>query len=309
MKKIISLILVAMLLLSTFQVSIFASTNPTISCSNVTANAGDTVSVDVNLTNNPGIVSMTLNVEFDSSALTLVSVTDKGVLGTQAHKPEKSSPYTLAWANDTATTNYTVNGTIATLTFKVNDVAVAGKAYPISVSYDRDNYHIYDKDLNLVDFDISNGSISLEQPKTLSSISVHTEPTKVIYNVGESLDTTGLQLKLTYSDNSTEYVSTGFTTSGFDSTTAGTKTVTVTYNGKTATFDVTVNEVVNLGDANGDGNVDATDATFILQHYANIATIQSNFTANADVNNNGNIDATDATLVLQYYANIISSFT
>ena len=144
--------------------------------------------------------------------------------------------------------------------------------------------------------------------KPLSSISVYTKPTKTSYYVGESLDTTGLVLQLTYNDNSTESVTTGFTTSGFDSTTAGTKTVTVTYNGKTATFDVTVNEVVNLGDANGDGNVDAIDATLILQQYAGIATIQSNFTANADVNKDGNIDAIDATLILQYYANIISSF-
>ena len=145
--------------------------------------------------------------------------------------------------------------------------------------------------------------------KTVSSISVHTEPTKTSYDIGESLDTTGLELEITYSDNSTEYVTTGFTTDGFDSATAGTKTITVTYEGKTATFDVTVNEPLKLGDMNGDGNVDSTDATLILQHYAGINTLQSKYVAKADLDGDNNIASTDATLVLQCYAGIISSFT
>lgn len=75
----------------------------------------------------------------------------------------------------------------------------------------------------------------------LSSISIVSQPSKKTYYVGDSLDTSGLQLKLTYSDGSTETVSSGYTTSGFSSTTAGTKVVTVTYEGLTTTFNVTVN--------------------------------------------------------------------
>lgn len=76
---------------------------------------------------------------------------------------------------------------------------------------------------------------------TLSSISIATKPTKTTYEIGESLNTSGLTLRLTYSDGSTETVSSGFTTSGFSSTTDGTKTVTVSYGGKTTSFTVTVN--------------------------------------------------------------------
>ena len=75
----------------------------------------------------------------------------------------------------------------------------------------------------------------------LSSISIATQPSKKTYYIGDSLDTSGLQLKLTYSDSSTKTVSSGYTTSGFSSATAGTKTVTVTYEGLTATFNVMVN--------------------------------------------------------------------
>ena len=140
--------------------------------------------------------------------------------------------------------------------------------------------------------------------KTLSSISICTQPDKTTYEVGEELNTEGLELELTYSDNSTERVTDGFTTSGFDSTTTGTKTVTVTYEGKTATFDVTI--IITIGDTNGDGKVNSTDATIILQYYAGIVDLPDDLAANADVNNDGNIDSSDATLVLQYYANIIS---
>ncbi|MCR4615410.1 MAG: bacterial Ig-like domain-containing protein, partial [Clostridiales bacterium] len=77
-------------------------------------------------------------------------------------------------------------------------------------------------------------------PVTLSSIAVKTLPTKTTYNIGESFNPSGLTLTATYSDGSTKTISSGFTCSGFSSTTAGTKTITVTYEGKTTTFTVTV---------------------------------------------------------------------
>lgn len=83
-------------------------------------------------------------------------------------------------------------------------------------------------------------STSAPEP-TLSSISIATKPTKTTYEIGESLNTSGLTLKLTYSDGSTKIVSNGFATSGFSSTTAGTKNITVTYEGKETSFVVTVN--------------------------------------------------------------------
>ncbi len=82
--------------------------------------------------------------------------------------------------------------------------------------------------------------VTVNAVKTLSSISVESKPTKTTYEIGESLNTNGLKLKLKYSDGSTETITSGFTTSGFSSTTAGTKTVTVKYSGLTTTFSVTV---------------------------------------------------------------------
>ena len=103
----------------------------------------------------------TLTVSYDEEALTLISVKDGGILGTQSHKPELKSPYTLAWSDDTATVNNTTNGVAATLTFKLSESAVRGQSYPISVSYDYDNYDIYDVDLNCVRFTLENGTVNI----------------------------------------------------------------------------------------------------------------------------------------------------
>ncbi len=80
-----------------------------------------------------------------------------------------------------------------------------------------------------------------EAPKTLTGITV-TAPTKTEYTVGDTLDTTGMVVKAVYSNGDETVVTENATLSGFDSSTAGTKTVTVTYEGKSATFEVTIKE-------------------------------------------------------------------
>ncbi len=88
-----------------------------------------------------------------------------------------------------------------------------------------------------------------EEQVTLKSISVYSEPTKKDYYLGESLDTSGLKLKLTYSDGTTEIVSDGFSTNGFSSVSSGTKTVTVYYNGLKTSFDIEINTVsINIAE-------------------------------------------------------------
>lgn len=78
-------------------------------------------------------------------------------------------------------------------------------------------------------------------PAPVTGISIKTMPTKTTYTVGESFDQSGLTLMAEYSDNSTQTVTSGFTCSSPNLSTAGTKTITVTYQGKTTTFTVTVN--------------------------------------------------------------------
>ena len=75
---------------------------------------------------------------------------------------------------------------------------------------------------------------------TLDSINV-TAPSKVTYTVGENLDLTGMVVIARYSDNSTKTIpNADVTVSGYNANQEGEQTVTVTYEGKTATFKVTV---------------------------------------------------------------------
>ena len=84
--------------------------------------------------------------------------------------------------------------------------------------------------------------ITINNPQpvvTVSSIAITTQPTKISYVTGEDLDTTGMVVTATYSDGTIRVV-TDYTVSGYDKTVVGTQTITVTYQGKTATFTVAV---------------------------------------------------------------------
>lgn len=77
--------------------------------------------------------------------------------------------------------------------------------------------------------------------KYVTGITVSKMPDKTTYYQGELFDTTGLVVSKTYSDDTSE-ITTDYELSGFDSSSAGTKTITVTASGKTATFEITVSE-------------------------------------------------------------------
>jgi len=76
------------------------------------------------------------------------------------------------------------------------------------------------------------------EAKTVASISVTTKPNKLTYLEGDAFDKTGMVVTVYY-NNQTSAVVKDYTVSGYTAT-AGTKTITVTYGGKTATFMVTV---------------------------------------------------------------------
>ena len=79
-----------------------------------------------------------------------------------------------------------------------------------------------------------------QKTKKLTSITVKSNPFKTAYNVGDMLNTSGLSLTLNYDDSSSETVNSGFTCSPTTMSTAGNQIITVTYQGKTATFSVSV---------------------------------------------------------------------
>lgn len=68
-----------------------------------------------------------------------------------------------------------------------------------------------------------------------------------------------------------------------------------------------VKEPEKIGDPDGDGAINANDATYVLVRYTELSTgvdpgLSEKQRWACDVNNDGKIDAADATLILQYYA-------
>ncbi len=85
---------------------------------------------------------------------------------------------------------------------------------------------------------------TFEVTETLIEIEIAERPTKTIYDIGETLDASGLKIKLKYNSGRTETIDGDpAMCSGFDSSSAGEKEVTVAYRGLTTSFKVDVRTV------------------------------------------------------------------
>ena len=253
---------------------------PAIVVDSVAAEPGETVTVCVSLEDNPGIVSMMLTVDFDE-ALELIGRTDTGLLPGQVHSPTLGNPYTLCWVNDTATTNYTVNGSLVELTFKLSENAEPG-TYPITITYDLDNYDIYNCDVELVEFEVVNGGVTYEpdEPATHTVTFIDPITGEVIAEVevehGEAAEAPEAPAHEWY-----------------------------TFTGWDADFsevieDITVTaQYTELGDINGDGTVDMRDALQLMRWLIGSDELACD-EAEADFNSDGKTDLMDALLLMRH---------
>ena len=82
--------------------------------------------------------------------------------------------------------------------------------------------------------------------RKVRSIALDALPTKTTYTAGDALTTAGMTLKVQYTDGTTETVRSGWSVQ-CDLSSAGKKTVHVSYGGKTTTFSVTVEEAAITG--------------------------------------------------------------
>ena len=75
---------------------------------------------------------------------------------------------------------------------------------------------------------------------TVEKIVISDTPQKLVYAKGSNFDITGMKVMAVYMDGHSEDVTSSAALSGFDSASVGKKTVTVSYEGKTAQFNVYV---------------------------------------------------------------------
>jgi len=137
---------------------------PTVKVESVKGKAGGTVTVPLYIENNTGIAGMQLSLTYDErltltgmarstgeedSALESLSFTVPGNL--------TATTLTLPWYGLEADST---NGKILVLTFTIPEGAEDDTVYDIAISYEQGG--IYDNDLNDVDFEMVNGSITVK---------------------------------------------------------------------------------------------------------------------------------------------------
>lgn len=132
---------------------------PAVEVERVVSTASDeTVRVPVQIRNNPGIVGMTLSLDYDESALSLTSIVKGSALSEMTFTIPKAlnSGCNLPWDAEFVEPENVTNGEILVLTFKVLDNAQKG-IYDISLRYD--DGAIVNNDLLSVDMLIIDGAI------------------------------------------------------------------------------------------------------------------------------------------------------
>lgn len=136
----------------------------TISVETVSASHGETVSVDLKLQQNPGILGMMLSLEYDERAMKLVDAANgeavSDVLSLTTSKELKSGTIFL-WDGLDVQADQIKDGTFLTLTFEIFDDAVTGNKYPLTLTYDDGN--IIDANLNEVELQIEQGYIEIKE--------------------------------------------------------------------------------------------------------------------------------------------------
>lgn len=176
MKKILAIALSALLLM-TVCASLSASADDgfVVSLANAEAAAGDEVAVNFVVDANAGIWAVALDVAYDTSILTLKSVTfgpdlsELGFLGVE----EGAETFQLN-GTPAGFDNVTGTGVMATATFVVADTAKVGDKADITVTFNENN--MINADGDNVATTVNNGSVTVVEKKPVPTEPAPTEP-------------------------------------------------------------------------------------------------------------------------------------
>lgn len=201
LRCVLSAILVLVMTASFFPVAVLAEGEPIVRVSSVTSHPGETVSVTIDLINNPGVAAANIILEFgDNIELQGVTYYPKGT-GNPVESLE--SPLTLAWINSG---DVTVDFTFATLTFVVKENITARLSEEITIaSSEFTNYSEVDIDFTAQDGSIEiipglPGDVNGDKKRSMADVvrmsryfAGHTDPTtgKLIYVDPIAIDVNG----------------------------------------------------------------------------------------------------------------------
>ncbi|MBR3418290.1 MAG: hypothetical protein IKG82_06325 [Oscillospiraceae bacterium] len=161
MKKLLSCMLAGILAVQGLGGSAFAGASGTIRVGSAEAEPGTAFDLPVEITENPGLAALSLELTYDASKLELVSVTDCKILGSSVYLGGKDMnlvPYTMNW-DDLADTNNTGTGNVAVLSFKAKEDASGSTEVKVAVNQ-RSTFNI---DLTEVPFTAESGTVTFKR--------------------------------------------------------------------------------------------------------------------------------------------------
>jgi len=118
---------------------------------------GNQVTVVLSMENNPGIIGMTLKIDYNEDIITMVNAENgTAVKGEAISFTPPASGSNYVWTGSSVKANEISNGTLLTLTFNVKENAKLGE-YPVTISC----LDAVDNDMNQVPIEIKGNSISI----------------------------------------------------------------------------------------------------------------------------------------------------
>ena len=117
---------------------------------------------------------------------------------------------------------------------------------------------------------------TIKKDATLSSITINPDSIGTMYEDGSSFNSQGLTLTATYSDGSTKTITNGYTISDINLSTVGKEVLTVSYEGKTAIANITVQDLFK-----GNGTAESPYLVNNASDLKMVADMTNNVAANA----------------------------
>ena len=301
MKKTMAIVVAAIVFFSIFASSTFAVDGGTLTVASVSGSAGDTVNVEVNISDNPGIIATRIYISYDNTKLSLVAATDGGLLGSSSifGNDYTVNPYTLLWEDGVAAANHTDDGVIATLQFRILDSTASGST---EIALILDAGSTFNRDLNRVPFATVNGTLTIvsQTPPIVPQVN----STAVVDDTCDCIY--GLKTGVTQQEICDRYLSSDGGTLSFTTTTGsiGTGTVVEVRSSSDETVVLASYTIIIFGDNNGDGVVDAIDQVLMKSHMSGgnaLDTATPNGYA-VDFNGDGTINSIDMATMKSYIA-------
>lgn len=161
-KKLLSVIMALVMVLTVFPTAIIAcaANAATVQVESINAVPGSTVEVNVTLKNNPGIMAAAFTFTYDNGLTLIDAKSGDAFSALSMTKPEEyKSPCKFAWDALDLSDDDIVDGTILTLTFKVDENATPDSDLNVKVSYNVKD--IIDSNIQAVPLVTNNGKVTV----------------------------------------------------------------------------------------------------------------------------------------------------